>query len=256
MSELAGRVAVVTGGAGGVGGAIARRLAESGARVAIWDRDESGAQRVADGLKTATAVGCDVSVEESVAEALQRTRTELGVPSVLVTAAGIMNIAPFLDTSLRDWSAELDVNLTGTFLCVRACAKLMIETGTGGSMVCVSSVAGRGPRPDAPAYAASKAGVISVVRSAALAFASHGITVNAVCPGVVDTEMTRRNAQQRAQLTGTTTRAAMGRLVATVPLGRMQTPDDVADVVMFFLSSSGGYVTGQALNACGGLEFG
>jgi NAD(P)-dependent dehydrogenase (short-subunit alcohol dehydrogenase family) len=254
VSDLAHRVAVVTGGAGGVGGAIARRLAAGGARVAVWDHDEPGARRVAR-LVSGIAVGCDVSVEESVAAALERTRAELGVPSLLVTAAGIMNVAPFLDTSLRNWSAELDVNLTGTFLCVRACARLMVETGAGGSIVCVSSVAGRGPRPDAPAYAASKAGVISVVRSAALAFASHGITVNAVCPGVVETEMTMRNARRRARLTGTTVQATVGRLVATVPLGRMQTPDDVADVAMFFLSAPSGYVTGQALNACGGLEF-
>jgi NAD(P)-dependent dehydrogenase (short-subunit alcohol dehydrogenase family) len=254
VSGLADRVAVVTGGAGGVGGAVARRLAEEGALVAVWDRDERGAHRVA-ALTKGLAIGCDVSDEESVADALARTRAELGVPGLLVTAAGIMNVAPFLDTPLRSWNAEIEVNLTGTFLCVRACAGLMVETGTRGSIVCLSSVAGRGPRPDAPAYAASKAGVISVVRSAALAFASHGITVNAVCPGVVDTEMTRGNARQRAHLTGSTVQATLGRLVATVPLGRMQTPDDVADAVLFFLSSAGGYITGQSLNTCGGLEF-
>ena len=119
----------------------------------------------------------------------------------------------------------------------------------------ISSVAGRGGRPDATDYAASKAGVISLVRSAALALAAHRITVNAVCPGIVDTEMTRAIHIERARLAGVTPAESLASLAATIPLGRMETAEDVANAVAFLLSAEGSYITGQALNVCGGLEF-
>lgn len=254
--DLAGRTAVVTGAAQGMGRRLAERLSERGAQVALWDRNVEAAQQVSSGLAApSVAVGCDVSSADSVAAAVRATVSELGVPTLVVTAAGIAVAAPFLDAAADDFERQLAVNLTGTFLTVQACARAMTQAGFPGAMVGVSSVAGRGPRPDLTAYAASKAGVISVVRSAALALAGDGIRVNAICPGVVDTEMTRLTQQQRAETLGITREEALALLTGRIPLGRIQTVDDVADVVLFLLSSSASYITGQAINACGGLEF-
>lgn len=260
-SDFAGRTGVVTGGANGIGAGVARRLAAAGADVAIWDVDGGAARAAAAainsegaGTGTATGIGCDVADRASVGAALDRTRAEFGVPTLVVTAAGIIRLASFLDLDPAQWRRVLDVNLTGTFLPVQACARAMKEARIPGAMVCVSSIAGRGPRADAADYAASKAGVISLVRSAAVALAPFQITVNAVCPGIVETEMTERNAAQRAEREGGSTTDALRQLADRIPLRRMQTVSDVADVVSFLLSPAG-YVTGQALNACGGLEF-
>jgi NAD(P)-dependent dehydrogenase (short-subunit alcohol dehydrogenase family) len=146
------------------------------------------------------------------------------------------------------------VNLKGTFLVFQEAARRMIEAETSGGLVAISSVAGRGGRLNAVDYAASKAGVISVVRSAALALAPHGITVNAVCPGIVNTEMTTSLHEGRSKITGIPAEESLKRIVATIPLGRIQEPEDVADVVSFLLSPQGSYVHGQAINACGGVE--
>jgi NAD(P)-dependent dehydrogenase (short-subunit alcohol dehydrogenase family) len=190
-----------------------------------------------------------------VAAALATTIEDVGIPTLVVTAAGIATARPFLEVEAGEFERQLSVNLTGTFLTMQACANAMVTAGLPGSMVGISSVAGRGPRPDLTAYAASKAGVISVVRSAAVALAEHAISVNAICPGVVDTDMTRVTQQQRAAELGITEAEALERLAARIPLGRIQTTDDVADVIVFLLSRQASYVTGQALNACGGLEF-
>lgn len=256
---FAGRTAVITGAAQGMGSRIAERLAELGAAVALWDFNTDGAQAQAENLRAhghlATAATCDVSDSVSVAAALHATCEELGTPTLVVTAAGIARARPFLEVAAYEFERQLAVNLTGTFLTMQACANAMVSAGLPGSMVGISSVAGRGPRPDLTAYAASKAGVISVVRSAAVALAGHAITVNAICPGVVDTEMTRQTQQQRAAELGITEAEAYARLAGRIPLGRIQTPDDVADVILFLLSAQACYVTGQSVNACGGLEF-
>jgi NAD(P)-dependent dehydrogenase (short-subunit alcohol dehydrogenase family) len=254
-----GRTAVITGAAQGMGSRIAERLAELGAAVALWDFNGDGASAQAEKLRAnghqAVAANCDVSDQGSVAAALHATIDRLGTPTLVVTAAGIARARPFLDVDAAEFERQLSVNLTGTFLTMQACANAMVDAKLTGSMVGISSVAGRGPRADLTAYAASKAGVISVVRSAAVALAGHAINVNAVCPGVVDTEMTRVTQQQRAAELGITESEALQRLAARIPLGRIQTTDDVSDVIIFLLSRQASYVTGQALNACGGLEF-
>lgn len=242
-----------------MGARVADRLARLGARVALWDFNADGAREHAASIgaagNEAVGVACDVADPTSVRAALARTVADLGTPSLVVTCAGIARARPFLDVDADEFEHQLAVNLTGTFLTMQACANAMVTAGVAGSIVGVSSVAGRGPRPDLTAYAASKAGVISVVRSAAVALAPHAITVNAICPGVVDTEMTRHTQQQRAAELGISEQEAMQRLAGRIPLGRIQTTDDVADVIVFLLSPQASYVTGQALNACGGLEF-
>lgn len=255
MSEIPfdGRTAVVTGASGGIGAAVATRLARLGARVAAWDVSSAALDPLT--ADRVLPVECDVASESSVDAALDLTCSRLGAPTLVVTAAGVIEIHPFLDLPAKQWRRTLDINLAGTFLTIQRCARPMVEERQRGAMVCVASVAARGPRSDCADYAASKAGVVSLVRSAAVALASRGITVNAVCPGVVDTEMTRRNARSRAGVHGVSEAEAIKHLVQQVPLGRMQTRDDVADVVEFLLSDRASYITGQAINACGGLEF-
>jgi NAD(P)-dependent dehydrogenase (short-subunit alcohol dehydrogenase family) len=174
----------------------------------------------------------------------------------LVNNAGRELTKPFLEITEVDWDTMLGINLRTVFFATQVTAKTMIARGVHGRIVNIASIAGRSGRADQSAYAAAKTGVISVTRSAARALASHGITVNAVCPGVVDTAMTRRIHNTRAQMMGISPEESLRRIIARIPLGRLATPDDVARVVAFFCSPQAQYVTGQALNVCGGMEEG
>ncbi|MCL2730296.1 MAG: SDR family oxidoreductase, partial [Actinomycetia bacterium] len=202
---------------------------------------------------TAAVYAVDVTDPDAVEEALGRVERDLGPLTLAVGAHGIVRNHPFLELPAADWDATLAVNLKGMFVLLQKAARRAVAHG-GGAMVAVSSVAGRGPRATCADYAASKAGVISLVRSAALALAEHGIRVNAVCPGVVDTEMTRAIHRQKAEIDGITPQESFARQAAKIPLGRIEAPEEIADVVSFLLSAQSSYVTGQALNACGGLE--
>jgi NAD(P)-dependent dehydrogenase (short-subunit alcohol dehydrogenase family) len=252
-------VALVTGGAGGIGAAVAHRLASQGANVAVADIARDKAESVAaDILQSggqATAYQIDVTSPGDVARVVREAESRQGLVNMAVTCAGIIRTAPFADLEFDNWNATLAVNLTGTFLVFQAVARRLLAEDQPGSLVGISSVAGRGGRATAVDYAASKAGVISLVRSAALAFAKTNITANAVCPGIVDTEMTRSIHRDRAKLTGTTPEESLAKIVATIPIGRVQTAADVADVVGFLVSQEASYITGQSINACGGLEF-
>jgi NAD(P)-dependent dehydrogenase (short-subunit alcohol dehydrogenase family) len=258
-NRFEGAVVLVTGAAGRIGAAVARCLAVEGAHVAVADRDLAGAEQIVSEIAisggTASAHWLDVTTEVSVRETTVAVETRFGTITHAVASAGIIATHPFLDLTVENWDRTLAVNLKGTFLTLQAVARRMVDASRGGSLVAISSVAGRGGRPTAADYAASKAGVISLVRSAALALAPNGITVNAVCPGIVDTDMTRAIHALRAKLAGVTPEESLARLVATIPLGRMETAEDVANAVAFLLSSDGSYITGQALNVCGGLEF-
>lgn len=252
-------VALVTGAATGIGRATAEALALAGGAVAVCDIDSAGAKEAASAIVarggSAAAFSFDVADESAVTGALEQVRARLGTPTRVFAAAGIMRVAPFLELSASQWETTLRVNLTGTFLVLQGSARLMVHDGLPGSMVAVASVAARGPRPDAADYAASKAAMLSLVRSAAVALGPHRIRVNAVCPGVIDTEMTRRNAQLRAEHEGITAEQALRALVTNVPLGRSAEPAEVASVAVRLLGPDFGYVTGQAINVCGGLEF-
>jgi NAD(P)-dependent dehydrogenase (short-subunit alcohol dehydrogenase family) len=254
-----GRTALVTGAAGGIGSAIARRLAANGAHVALADISadsvESTAAQIRQSGSSAQGYRLDVTSFDEVRTLVAEVEKHFGLVTLAVTCAGIIRTYTFLDLPPEVWDLTMNVNLKGTFLVFQAIARRMVEAGRPGSIVGISSVAGRGGRASAVDYAASKAGVISVVRSAALAFAPHQITVNAVCPGIVDTEMTRSIHRDRSKMSGITAEESLAKLVATIPLRRIETAEDVADAVTFLLSSQGGYITGQALNSDGGLEF-
>lgn len=256
--RFAGHIAVVTGAARGIGATVARRLAAEGAFVVLADLSDQAQdvarEIVADGGRAA-AYKMDVTSPQSIETVLDAVEQDAGgLADMAVTCAGVLKIYDFLDLPKETWDFTLAVNLTGTFLVFQAVARRLVKAGQKGKLVGISSVAGRSGRPNVVDYAASKAGVISVVRSAALALAKHGINVNAVCPGVVDTPMTRQIHSGRAELAGITVQESLNQMLSTIPLGRIQTTDDVADVVLFLLSDAAGYVTGQAINADGGLE--
>jgi len=244
---LAGRVALVTGGASGIGRGIAGRLAEAGADVAVVDLDAERAAATATELATiggrARGLGADVSDEEAVAETFRQISETLGVPTIVVNNAGIYPASPIAETAVADWDRVMAVNLRGPFLCTRAGARGMRAAGHPGTIVNVSSIESMHPSFVGMAhYGASKGGLNMLTRSAALEFAPDGITVNAVCPGGVATEGTR---------------AAFGdglkdQLEARIPLGRVATPAEIGGVVLFLASRAAGYVTGATLVVDGG----
>ncbi len=256
MTGLEGRNAFVTGAGGGIGRAVVAALAAAGANVAAADLVGAEAERSADLARrmgvSASAHVLDVSRPGDIAEAVAAAE-RCGLLSVGVTCAGVVELAPALELSERQWDRTLGVNLKGTFFVLQELARRFRATGTDGRLVAVSSVAGRSGRTDVVDYAASKAGVISVVRSLALSLAPH-IRVNAVCPGVVDTPMTRDIHSRRASMYETTVEKSTGDIIRQIPLGTMATPQQVADMIIFLLSDGAGQVTGQSINVCGGLE--
>jgi NAD(P)-dependent dehydrogenase (short-subunit alcohol dehydrogenase family) len=259
MTELKDAVVLVTGGGGGIGRAVALRAAEGGARVAVTDVSAAAAEATRAGIEerggVAIADVLDVTSAEAVDRVVDATERSLGPVTCAVACAGVIRTHPFLELPETSWDTTLAVNLKGTLLLFQSVARRLVAAGSPGALVAMSSVAGRGGRPTAVDYAVSKAGVISLVRSAALALAPHQVTVNAVCPGIVDTEMTRAIHADRARLSGITPEESLAEIARSIPLGRMETPLDVAEAVLFLLGPAGSYVTGQALNVCGGLEF-
>ncbi|MFN8624168.1 MAG: SDR family NAD(P)-dependent oxidoreductase [Chloroflexota bacterium] len=249
---------VITGASGGIGAATARMLAGLGHPVALADMAVDAAETVAASIRAAGgeawAGKLDVTDPDSVEALLDAAEAALGPVCHAVTSAGIIKKAGFLELDAAAWRRTLDINLTGTWLVFQRVARRMVAGGRGGSLVALSSVAGRSGRANAADYAASKSAVISVVKSAALALAPHGIRANAVCPGVVDTPMTTGIHEQNARELGITQEESLRRMVAGIPLGRLETADEVAEAICFLLGDHGRYVTGQALNVCGGIE--
>jgi len=242
------RVAVVTGGGSGMGEAVCRHLARRGHAVAVLDVDTDGARRVAAEVEAAggraMAVRVDVSDRAAVDVALNEVRTRFGRIGIMVTSAGIEGFVDFLDISAEAWDRMMSVNLTGTFHCLQAAVPDMIEAGWGRIVTISSSSAQSGTRRMSH-YVASKGGVIALTKALALDLASHGITVNTVPPGVIDTPMMRRPMESGAM-------AGEGQILARAPLGRLGTPDDIAAACAFLCSDEAGYITGQQINVNGG----
>jgi NAD(P)-dependent dehydrogenase (short-subunit alcohol dehydrogenase family) len=174
-----------------------------------------------------------------------------GQITVLVNNAGRVLITPFLEISEGEWDAIMTLDLKTVFFAMQFAAPQMSE---GARIVNLSSISGRSGRPDQAHYAAAKSAVISLTQSAALSFAARGITVNAVCPGVVDTPMTSKIHEVRANALGITPEESLNRMITRIPLGRLERPEDVAGVVSFLCSPDAAYITGQSLNVCGGME--
>jgi NAD(P)-dependent dehydrogenase (short-subunit alcohol dehydrogenase family) len=237
------RVAIVTGGCGGMGRAIAVRLAESGCQVVAFDvRDtpEAAALRAGRGIDFRSV---DVSDRSAVETAVGQVTVSLGLPSVLVNAAGVLSRAPFLELGDADWQRVMDVNLRGTFVCCQVVARGLVRAGRPGKIVNISSNSQVMATPNAAHYAASKGGVASLTRSIAVELAPHAINVNLVCPGPVLTDM------NRAAFADPAFRAARER---TIPWGRLGDPADVVGAVAFLTSPDSDYITGAALFVDGG----
>jgi 2-hydroxycyclohexanecarboxyl-CoA dehydrogenase len=242
------RVAVVTGGGSGMGRAICRHLVQQGRKVAVLDINGDTALEVAKDLEgegsTAVGIPVDVSDRSAVGAALGEVRTSLGPVEILVTSAGIAGFSDFLDITPEEWDRMVAVNLSGTFHCLQLAVPDMLEVGWGRIVTISSSSAQSGTRRMSH-YVATKGGVIALTKALALDLAPHGITVNTIPPGVIDTPMMRRPMESGAM-------GGLDQIIARAPLGRLGTPDDVAAAAAFLCSEEAGYITGQQINVNGG----
>ena len=244
------RVALVTGASQGIGQACARALSEAGHRVALVARDEDALQAVADSLPgDALVVPADVLDAGAIDAAFARVEEEWGPVEILVLNAGASMSATVVKTSDDDWQGMLDLNLTAPFRCLRRALPSMTSAGFG-RVVVIASVAGKTGGARIAAYSASKHGVLGLVRSAALEVARAGVTVNAVCPGYVDTPMTDRSVANIAGGTGRSPEEAREILERMQPIERLVTVEEVASAVMLCVDNAA--VNGQGLNVDGG----
>ncbi|MCH0540395.1 SDR family oxidoreductase [Streptomyces sp. MUM 203J] len=231
-----GALAVVTGGAGGIGRAVTAALAEDGCRVIAVDIRGGGAGPGAHG-----EVVADVGDPDAVAGLFRRIEETYGVPDVLVNNAGVYEARDFLDYDAESYRRVFDSNATSAFFCTQAFARLLIAAGRPGSVVNVASISGQSGSPDA-AYGASKGAVITLTRGLGRSLAAHGIRVNAVAPGVIDTPMAARIPRERR-----------ADYAARVPVGRLGEAGEVAAAVRFLAGPGAGYVTATVLDVNGGL---
>jgi 2-hydroxycyclohexanecarboxyl-CoA dehydrogenase len=242
------RVAVVTGGASGIGEATCRELGRRGMKVTVLDVNEEAAQRVTDELRAggapALAVGADVTDRLAVEQAFAKVRSELGPVSVLVTSAGLFGYSPFTDITTEAWSRIIDVNLNGTFHCCQVALPDML-TAKWGRMVLISSSSAQRGSPFAAHYAASKGAVITLAKSLAREYAAHGITVNTIPPSGIETPM--QHESQAAGYLGSNEQIA-----GNIPVGYLGTGADIAAAVGFLCSDEARFITGQVLGVNGG----
>jgi glucose 1-dehydrogenase len=243
--ELAGRVALVTGAGSGIGHAIAERFGAAGAAVAINYHESYAdeAKALAEKLGRAIAIEGDVSDGKSVAKMVEETTNELGPVSILVNNAGIEKQTPFLEIEERDWDLTLSVNLKGAFLCTQACGRVMRDHG-GGSIVNVSSIHEDFPFPGYTPYCVSKGGMRMLMRNLSVELAPYGIRINNVAPGAIATPINQATLNDPEKVK---------RLGELVPLARMGTPEEVAEVVLFLASDRASYVTGSTYYVDGGI---
>jgi NAD(P)-dependent dehydrogenase (short-subunit alcohol dehydrogenase family) len=244
--SFSGRIGLITGAASGIGRATARILAERGGAVVAADVNRVGAEETAALIRSAggraEAVGCDVTRAGDVDGAIAVARRVFGRLDVVVNCAGILRVAPLEDTSEKEWEEVLAVNLTGAFLLTRVALRALREQG-GGAIVHIASRAAIRAKEGHGAYAASKAGILQLTQMAAVEGARHGIRVNCVCPGFIDTPMTRSGYQIDAAIVA---------WKDVCPLGRAGTPEDVARAMLFLASDDASFITGVALPVDGG----
>ena len=250
MTDATARTAIVTGGARGIGAAIAARLAADGMAVGLLDLDEAGARNtaglIADGGGRAIGLLADVSDAASVAAAVDQVASDLGPPVVVVNNAGVTRDNLIFRMTDSDWDTVMNVHLRGAFLVSRAAQRHMVDTGFG-RIVNISSTSALGNRGQVN-YSAAKAGLQGFTKTLAIELGKFGVTVNAVAPGFVATEMTRATAERL----GIPFDEYVRQRAANIPVGRAGQPEDIAHVVSFLVSEGAGYVSGQVIYAAGG----
>ena len=262
MGKLDGNVALVSGSGRGIGRAIALRYAREGAKVVVADIDQGSAQAVANEIQAlraeTDALQVDVSDPNQSAAMVARAVDRFGRLDILVNNAGVMRVRPLLELTPEDWDFVNDINARGLFFALQAGARHMVrqtplsEGRPRGKIINTASIAGRSGRPMFAAYAASKAAAISITQSAAAGLAPD-VTVNAICPGVVDTEMWRQIDREWTQVDRRPVGAAWQDRIRGIPMGRPETPEDVTGMAVFLASADSDYITGQSYHVDGGL---
>jgi 3-oxoacyl-[acyl-carrier protein] reductase len=252
MPGVEGRVALVTGGAQGIGAAVAKRLAAGGASVGVLDLRQDAAQAVADEIAgaggKAIGLGADVSKRDQVEAAVARVAEEFGGLHILVNNAGVIRDNLLFKMTDEDWTLVMEVHLRGAFLCSQAAQKYMGEANYG-RIISMSSTSATGNRGQAN-YSTAKMGLQGFTKTLAIELGPRGITANAIAPGFIETAMTKATAER----IGTTIEAMREGVAATVPVRRGGVPDDIANAVAFFAAEESGYITGQVLYVDGGSE--
>jgi NAD(P)-dependent dehydrogenase (short-subunit alcohol dehydrogenase family) len=254
--ELEGKVVLVTGATRGIGKEIAKTFAGQKCAVAVTGRDEKAGREVAEELAETGAKAVyetlDVTDREQAEKAVAKVEGKLGSIEILVNNAGVSDMNLVVDLSDESWDRNMDVNAKGTFIMSQLAVRRMIENDIKGKIINISSAGGKLGAPFLAHYCASKFAVVGFTQSLALEVAKHGIRVNAVCPTWTRTSMQEREIRWESRLRGISSREVMELYVKNVPLGRVAEPEDVAKVVLFFASSLADFLTGQAVNVCGG----
>lgn len=255
LQGIAGKRAIVTGGATGIGLAIAQALAEAGARVAIADLNSDGAAAAARQIGgNAMGVALDVRQRASVEQAFASIEASFGGYELLCANAGVSTMNLVVDLSDEEWDLNFDVNARGVFLTNQVAVRHFLKAGTKGIIVNTASLAAKWGAPWLAHYSASKFAVMGFTQGLAREVAARGIRVNCVCPGFVKTGMQSREVQWEARLRGMSPQAVIDEYISLTPMGRLEEPADVAKSVLFLASDLSGFITGEALNVTGGVR--
>lgn len=258
MPSLQDKVALVTGAGAGIGRAIALGLAAEGASLAVADIDAGAARKTVEAMagksNRALAIEADCGDVAGIDAMVEKAVAEFGRLDIIVNNAGVTRYAYVMDLTEADWDRIHRVNAKGVFFCLQRAARQMIDQGTGGRIINIASISGRGYRGASNvAYAASKGAVIGMTMLAAHQLGQHNINVNAICPGVTRTELGQRNAIGRAAARGVTVEELHAEQEAGIPIRRANTPDDIAAMAVFLAGPGARNITGQAYNVDGGL---
>lgn len=254
---LRGKVAIVTGGSQGIGRGICFRFVQEGIRTVIADLNAETGERVAAEIRSGGGEGkfvrCDVTSASDVKRLTEATLESFGAVDILANCAGIALVKPFRELSEAEWDRVVDVNLKGTYLCCNSVLPHMVERRSG-KIINISSIAALYPTAQQTPYCAAKAGVIALTRSLAYEYASSNINVNVICPGIVRTPIWEKALDDLSARTGEDKEAIFSRYVERIPLKRAQTPDDIANLMLFLASDLGKNITAASISVTGGMD--
>ncbi len=256
LFSLENKVAIVTGAGQGIGKGIALTLAKRGSKgICVADINFNLASRTATEIEElgyqSFPLKVDVTKAGDVDKMVKDALEKFGRIDILINNAGVLNTSPVLDLEEKEWNEVIEINLKGVFLCSKAVARVMVKQKWG-RIINISSLAAQFGAPGQAAYCASKAGVVGFTRALAIELAKYSITVNAICPGNTDTEMLREVFKARAVKLGIGFNELIQGILSKTPMNRFAQSEDIAGLVTYLASSDGGYITGQAINICGG----